>query len=291
MRKRIFEIIEISKNDDVVSKVYDIVMLITILLSIVPLAFRSNHLLFYYIDKISVILFIIDYVLRLLTADYKLGRSNFSAFILYPFTPMALVDLLAILPSRTPLNGIFRLLKIFRFFRALRVFRIFKFLRYSKSFQIIKGVFTHQRESLSAVCGLAVGYVLMAALVIYNVEPASFDTFFDAVYWATVSLTTMGYGDIYPISTVGRVVTMISSFVGIAIVALPASIITAGYMEEITDAQIKAKQDLNVESNELSDFLDNHPDYQELFEAAKNVTPEHLTYITKLIQHMNEHLE
>ena len=67
----------------------------------------------------------------------------------------------------------------------------------------------------------------------FNVEPDTFDNFFSAIYWATVSLTTMGYGDIYPVSTIGRVVTMLSSFVGIAIVALPAGIITAGYMDEI----------------------------------------------------------
>ena len=69
--------------------------------------------------------------------------------------------------------------------------------------------------------------------MILNVEPESFENFYDAVYWACVSLTTMGYGDIYPVTAVGRFFTMISSFLGIAIVALPAGIITAGYMTEI----------------------------------------------------------
>ena len=74
---------------------------------------------------------------------------------------------------------------------------------------------------------------LSSSLVIFNVEPDSFHTFFDAIYWATISLTTVGYGDIYPITTLGRMITMVSSFMGIAIVALPAGIITAGYMKEI----------------------------------------------------------
>lgn len=69
--------------------------------------------------------------------------------------------------------------------------------------------------------------------MIFNVEPDSFETFFDAVYWATVSLTTMGYGDIYPVTTIGRAVTMVSSMFGIAIVVLPAGIVTAGYMSEL----------------------------------------------------------
>ena len=83
------------------------------------------------------------------------------------------------------------------------------------------------------VSWLAVGYVLTAALLIFNLEPQTFDSFFDAVYWAVVSLTTMGYGDIYPVTTVGRIITILSAFVGVAIVALPAGIITAGYMEEL----------------------------------------------------------
>ena len=72
-------------------------------------------------------------------------------------------------------------------------------------------------------------------MVVFNVEPALFNSFFDAIYWATVSLTTMGYGDIYPVTEIGRVVTMISSIFGIAIVALPAGIITAGYMDELSN--------------------------------------------------------
>ena len=98
---------------------------------------------------------------------------------------------------------------------------------------MILGVFKKAKESLLVVCGIAVIYTLVSALVIFNVEPDTFNNFFDAVYWATVSLTTMGYGDIYPVSVAGRIVTMVSSFMGIAIVALPAGIITSGMMEEI----------------------------------------------------------
>ena len=86
-----------------------------------------------------------------------------------------------------------------------------------------------------AVLYLALGYIFVCALIIFNVEPDSFNTFFDAI---TISLTTVGYGDIYPITTLGRIITMVSSFMGIAIVALPASIITAGYMKEIESDKI-----------------------------------------------------
>ena len=232
MRKRIFEIIETAKENDRASNVYDIFMMAVIIASLVPLAFKDEPVLFTVIDKIAAGIFILDYLLRLMTADYKLGKKVFS-FFLYPVTPMAVLDLLCILPSLSIISGGFRILKVFRLFRTLRVFRVFKAVRYSKSIHMIKGVFKAQKKPLMTVGVLAVAYVLISALIIFNVEPDSFDTFFDSVYWATVSLTTMGYGDIYPVTTTGRIVTMISSVFGIAVIALPSGIITAGFMEEL----------------------------------------------------------
>ena len=173
-----------------------------------------------------------DYLFRLITADYKIEKGVTSFFI-YPLTPLAIIDLVSILPSLTVLNNGFKLLKLFRLLRTFKVLRAFKFLRYSKSFDIIVNVFKKQKKILTAVATMAVAYVLVSALVIYNVEPESFETFFDAIYWATISLTTVGYGDIYPITPIGRIVTMISSVFGIAIIALPSGVITAGYLEEV----------------------------------------------------------
>jgi voltage-gated potassium channel len=98
------------------------------------------------------------------------------------------------------------------------------------------------RDSLLAVGYLAVGYILVSSLIIFNVEPQTFPTFFDALYWATVSLTTVGYGDIYPVSTIGRCVTMFSSLLGIALIALPAGIVTAGYLNALQSLQNQNKE-------------------------------------------------
>ncbi len=233
MRKKLFSIIESAENDSKLSNVYDFIMMVTIVVSVVPLAFKETNTIFQWIDYITVTIFILDYFLRLITADYKLKKSVVSFFV-YPITPMAVIDLISILPSITILNSSFRLLKLFRLLRTLKVLRAFKFLRYSKSFDIITNVFRKQKKVLSAVATMAVAYILISALVIYNVEPDSFETFFDAIYWATISLTTVGYGDIYPITTIGRIVTMFSSAFGIAIIALPSGVITAGYLEEIS---------------------------------------------------------
>lgn len=233
-RKRLYRIIEVADESDKVSSLYDVLMMITIVVSIIPLAFKSTNLAFTTIDRVTVTIFIFDYLLRFITADYKI-QKGIKSFVLYPFTLMAIIDLLAILPSIMVVNPGLRLLKVIRLLRTLRVFRVFKAIRYSNSIQMILNVFKRTKESLLVVCGIALIYTLVSALVIINVEPDTFSNFFEAVYWATVSLTTMGYGDIYPISVAGRIVTMISSFMGIAIVALPAGIITSGLMEEINN--------------------------------------------------------
>lgn len=233
MRKRLYEIISASNGNDKLSSVYDIFMMAVIIISLVPLVFKQSFEAFDIMDKICVSIFIIDYILRWVTADYKFQNHSATAYLRYPFSVMAIIDLGSILPSLTILNQGFKLLRLLRLFRALRVFRAFKLFRYSKNARIIMNIFKRQKGPLSYVLILAVGYIVISALIIFNVEPDSFNSFFDAIYWATVSLTTMGYGDIYPVTEIGRIVTMVSSLFGIAIVALPAGIITAGYMDEI----------------------------------------------------------
>lgn len=235
MRKKIYTIISASDGSNKTSTAYDLFMILTIVASIVPIAFKQSNHVFIIIDRVCAVIFILDYLLRWLTADFHFQKMAPLSFLRYPFSLMAIIDLVSILPSVTVLNQGFKLLRLLRMLRALRVLRAFKLLRYSKNARIIINVFRQQKGALSYVLVLAVAYILIAALVIFNVEPNSFNTFFDAVYWATVSLTTMGYGDIYPVSTIGRMVTIISSLFGIAIIALPAGIITAGYMDEINN--------------------------------------------------------
>ena len=230
-RKTLFQIIEPHQKENAIEKAYDVFMFLTIIVSLIPLTTKSHTGIFMWLDFVSTVIFIIDYILRLLTADYKLEKGKLS-FLLYPFTFLALADLLCILPSLFLLNNSLRLFKILR---MLRILRVFKFIRYSKNIQILTNVLKKQKDSLMIVGLLAFGYIFISALIIFNVEPSTFPNFFDALYWATISLTTVGYGDIYAVSTTGKIITMISSFLGIAIVALPAGIITAGYMKEIKE--------------------------------------------------------
>lgn len=269
MRKRLFEVIETAKEDDRLSNVYDVFMMVVIVLSIVPLAFKQEPRFFTVMDKVAAGVFIADYLLRFATADLKLKKGAFS-FLLYPVTPMALIDLICILPSLSVISSAFRVLKVFRLLRTLRVFRIFKAVRYSKSINMIGRVFEMEHKPLITVGALAAGYVLVSALVIFNVEPELFGSFLDAVYWATVSLTTMGYGDITPVTAAGRIVTIISSMMGIAIIALPSGIMTAGFMRILHEDQEREAAERAAEAAAKEPRLLTEAERSELLQKLAN---------------------
>lgn len=229
--------------------------MIAIIIAIIPLMFREQPPLFYYFDVIPCALFIIDYVLRWITADYRMPKSGVWAFVIYPFTIMAIIDLLSILPT---FNFVKNAFKVTRVVRLLKIIRVVKVVRYFEPLRIVTAVIKKQRVILTTVLALALFYVFITALIMFNAEeqidPSDgeylFDTFFDAFYWASCTLTTVGYGDIYPISTVGRVISIISSVVGIAIIALPSGIITAGYMEEVRSRKENKKNSDNIEDDD-----------------------------------------
>lgn len=243
MRKRIYEVIELAQDNDRLSAIYDSCMMLLILVSLVPLLFKESTPFLQGLDHVCVSIFIVDYLLRWITADYKLGKPGLVSFVRYPFTFMALVDLLSILPSLTVLNGGFKVLRVLRMSRAFRVLRVLRAARYSRSLRIIAEVLRRSKESLLAVGTLAIAFIVISAMIIFNAEPDSFDNYFEALYWATISLTAVGYGDIYPVTTIGRIVAMLSSIFGVAVVALPAGIITAGYMSAIEKRLDKMDED------------------------------------------------
>ena len=245
-RKNLYDIIETDSNA-VNSKLYDWAMLIFIVLSLIPLAFREQTTMFIWFDRVSVGVFIIDYLLRWMTADYKLSnRKKWQAFLLYPFTPLAIVDLLSIIPSFTFFSRAFKLFRITRLFKILRVFR---FMRYSKNMRILFRVLRKERRILFTVFLIAVGYIFTTALIMFNLEDSEmFSNFFDALYWATTTLTTVGYGDIYPETNIGRVISMFSAVFGVAVIALPSGVITASYLDELREEKKqRSKKDLTTE--------------------------------------------
>lgn len=246
MRKRIYEIVEQGRAGDGLSIVYDIVMLVLITASIIPLMFVEETIFPRIIEIVTVTVFILDYVLRWATADFKLNKGSWS-FILYPFTGWAIIDLLSILPG---LSLIGRGFKIFRITRLLRILRLLKILRYTNKIKLLGRVIIKEKSVLLTVLVISVFYVFLTALIMFNVEPyvnpitgkTNFESFFDALYWATVTLTTVGYGDMIPVTDVGRLVSMLSSLFGIAIIALPSGVITASYLDELRNFKVDTER-------------------------------------------------
>ncbi len=238
LREEIYRLVEPRNKEMYASRIYDFVMLIAITIGILPLMFREQYKIFWYFDLISGICFIVDYILRWCTADFNSKRGKVAAFVFYPFTPMAIIDLLSILPIFNLLGPTF---KVFRVSRLLKILRIFKVIRYFEPLEIILSVIRKQSRILLTVLSLAIFYIFITALIMFNAEEqidpetgeVLFENFFDAFYWAACTLTTVGYGDLYPITDTGRVISIISSMVGIAIIALPSGIVTAGYMDEL----------------------------------------------------------
>lgn len=237
-RRRLYEIVEQAKSGDTPSLIYDIFMIVVVVISLIPLGFKERPYIFDITDLCTALIFAVDYLFRWMTADYRLKSKSSFAFLKYPFTLAAIIDLLTILPAFTVLGNYFKLFRMVRLVRTLRLLKLLnlmKAFRYSRTLKIIGSVIRNSKEALVVVASFACFYILISALLIFNVEPDTFNSFFDAIYWATVSLTTVGYGDLYPVTTVGKAISMISSFLGIAIIALPASIITAGYMKALDE--------------------------------------------------------
>ena len=243
IREKINIIVE-PRRQNRFSRWYDAIMLIAIAIGIFPLMFRTQYRLFWYFDIISGLCFAIDYIFRWLTCDLRSKNRNWTSFLIYPFTPMAIIDLASILPTVHLLTPIFKVARVARLFRLLRIMKV---IRYFEPLELILSVIRKQRNVLLTVLSLAIFYIFVTAMIMFNAEeeinPETgqylFDNFFDAFYWAACTLTTVGYGDIYPISETGRAISIVSSMVGIAIIALPSGIITAGYMDEMRERRQK----------------------------------------------------
>ena len=239
LKQKIYDLINRDGKGMMASRIYDWYMLVMIIASIVPLMFIEYYPVFKILEIVTVTSFIIDYILRWYTSDIQLNKGIVSYFI-YPFTPMAIIDLLSILPGLNLISSEFKLLRLTRLLKIVGLLKIF---RYSDKITIFIRVMSKEKEVLLSVLMLAVFYIFITALIMFNAEPhinpqtgeITFHSFFDALYWATVTLTTVGYGDLCPVTNIGRVVSMLSSLFGVAIIALPSGVITASYLEELRE--------------------------------------------------------
>ncbi len=243
IKNTIFTIIEPSIGDSMIDKAYNIGMLLLILLNVFAVILQTEEAIFqryetqfYIFEVFSVIIFSIEYILRLWTctemAAYKdplWGRMRFA------FSAAMLIDLISILPFYLPLHGLD--LRIIRAVRLFRLFRLFKIGRYSQSLNRLANVIKSKKEELVITLFSAVVLLIIASSLMYFIEkeaqPDVFGSIPDAMWWGAVTLTTVGYGDVYPVTLLGKFIGAFIAVLGIGLFALPAGIIASGFAEEL----------------------------------------------------------
>ena len=253
LKQRIFEILEIPKDGDVPSQVFDVFIVSLICLNVLAIVLESFQGIRSQFEPVlkafevfSVIIFTVEYVLRIWTADLKFpDRKPAMARIKYAFSPMALVDLFAILPFYLPMF-IKMDLRFIRILRLLRILRLFKIQRYSKSLNIIGKVIRDKRQELLITLFVTGLLILIASTLMYYIEnevqPDKFGNIVESFWWAVATLTTVGYGDVYPLTGWGRLLSGVIALLGIGLVALPTGIISSGFVQELHNKDKKENQ-------------------------------------------------
>ena len=242
-RQRVFRMVSVGVVDDPINGSYDILSTLALLVNLAAafaVTFDSVEAaagpLLNRIEAVTVAFFALDYVLRLFTANNLYPNlSEGRSLLKYIFSFSGIVDLLSFLPYYLPIFFPAGAV-VFRLFRIARIFRLFRINAYYDSLNVITEVIIGKRQQLlSSVFILAV-LMLASSLCMYSLEheaqPEVFQNAFSGIWWSVSTLLTVGYGDIYPITPIGKVVSIFITFLGVLMVAIPTGIISAGFVEQ-----------------------------------------------------------
>ena len=241
-RQRVFEIIQIGREADRESRMFDFAIVLLILINIlIAVCSTFSELarferLFHTVEAVTVLCFTAELGLRLWTADllYGYGCDRVRAALRYLVSFNGVVEVLSIVPFFLPLifpHGVVA----FRMFRVFRIVRLFQANVYSDALYTIMLVVRRKRRQLVSSLLIIFVIMLMASLLMYGFEhqaqPMVYKNAFSGIWWATSTLLTVGYGDIYPITAWGRVASIVITFLGVGMVAIPTGILSAGFIE------------------------------------------------------------
>lgn len=258
MRKRISEVIEIGSNLDLVSRVYDYVSVAAVVLNLtatIMYTFDSMEAKYGFwlllVENITLAFFAIDYVLRVWTAKLQhKDLTEWHAIRKYIFSFGGIVDLLSFLPDFLPIffpQGAVA----FRMIRIVRIFRLFRINYYYDSLGVIAEVLKGKKQQLISSVFIILVLMLASSLCMYSLEheaqPEVFSNAFSGIWWAASTLLTVGYGDIYPVTMLGKIFGIIITFLGVGMVAIPTGIISAGFVDQY--ATIKRRSTLGYEAD------------------------------------------
>ena len=240
---KVYNLIREDDINDLASNIFDSCIIGLIIVNVVLIIAETFNLpptfqkLSNIVETISVVAFTIEYGMRLWTATYKYPTmSSTKARIRYMFTFMAMIDLLAILPFYLP----FILpidLRVLRMVRIVRLLRIFKVNRYTNALHVIGSILKEKASQLTSSLLIVLILMIISSVLMYNVEnaaqPDKFENAFSGLWWSVATFTTVGYGDIYPITVIGKILSGVIAILGIGLVAVPTGIISAGFIEHV----------------------------------------------------------
>lgn len=245
VKKRTWEIIQMAEDGDLASKVFDIFIMTLIVLNVIAVIIETEASVkaeigrtLYWFDVVSVIIFSVEYILRIwsCTSDERyerpiIGRLRFAV------SPLAIVDLLAILPFYIPF-AIHLDLRFLRALRLFRLFRVFKMGRYSESMKILGAVLSEKKSMLLITVFVVFILLIISSSLLYFIEnphqPEAFSSIPASMWWGVETLTTVGYGDVVPLTGWGKLVGSMIALFGVGLFALPAGILAQGFTEEIS---------------------------------------------------------
>lgn len=247
IKKRTFQIISIGRRGDLPSKAFDIFITLTIFANIAVMlletfeGFSAYNTLFKAVELITVIVFAVEYILRIWTADLLYRKlTPMKARLRFLVSYDGVIDLLTILPF-VYLSGFI----VFRILRVARIFHLFRINTGSDSFAVIVSVIIDKKNQIFSSLFIIIVLMIASSLGIYSAEheaqPEAFNNAFSGMWWSISALLTVGYGDIYPITAVGRIMGMIIALLGVGVVAIPTGIISAGFVERYTKEQNREK--------------------------------------------------
>ena len=257
-REKLFRMVSVGVVDEPVNQAYDVISTGALVLNLAAsILLTYDNITAVYggllltIEQATVLFFGIDYVLRLITANYLYPESNErDSLIRYVFSAAGIIDLLSFLPYYLPWffpSG----LAVFRMFRVARIFRLFRINAYYDSLNVITEVIVSKKQQLLSSVFIILTLMLASSLCMYSLEheaqPEVFRNAFSGIWWSASTLLTVGYGDIYPVTTLGRVFSIIITFLGVGMVAIPTGIISAGFVEQYS--QFKKLGDYGIEQN------------------------------------------
>ena len=267
-KKRVFDILQIGNREDFASRAFDIIIAISIVLNITSLVmstfdeFEPYYDILSGIEAITICIFCVEYALRIWTAEYLYPDLDRRKAVLRFFVSFdGIIDLLTILP--------FFFLYGFAAFRMLRVVRIFHLFRLNAtydSFNVITKVLNEKKNQILSSVFIILGLILAASLCMYSGEhtaqPDVFRNAFSGIWWSVATIFTVGYGDIYPVTLLGRIMAVVITFLGVGAVAIPTGIISAGFVEQYTQMQsvqkktIEKRQTISVTVDKKSPYID-----------------------------------